>query len=183
MKPNSFKIYSIYAIIIITIAANYFLANFNFPTYNPKYQVDQPQIKIGIFLMGTGKYIKLIQQLVESMERFFCIGPKFNIFQVHYLIFTDDFEWKPSLNNSMNRFYTKVYQKKLGWPYDTLNRFEMIFNRTKMLELDSFDYLYWLDADMRFVDNVCVDILSDLVGTQHPHYPSRFYSHSYIFHT
>ena len=34
----------------------------------------------------------------------------------------------------------------------------------------SFDFLYWLDGDMRMVDDICEDILGDLVGTMHPHY-------------
>ena len=95
---------------------------------------------------------------------------------VHYFIFTDDTQFKPLLannnnNNNRNRNYTLIYQKHLNWPMSTLLRFENIIKNSKDNDFfGAFDFLYWLDGDMRMVDYVCEDVFGDLVATMHPHY-------------
>jgi hypothetical protein len=128
--------------------------------------------KLGLFLLGTGKYLDLVDQLIYSLEKYFCRKEKKSYFYVHYFIFTDKIDYKPAINSEFNSYrnYSIIKQNKLGWPRDTLMRFEIILNHSKILDYRSFDYLYWLDADMKLVDYVCEDILGDLVGTQHPHY-------------
>ena len=138
---------------------------------NKKIIHDKAKIKIGFFLMGTGKYIKLIEQLAESMEKFFCVKEQHQNVFVNYFIFTDNTSWVPKIENRL-RGYSIIYQKKLGWPLDTLMRFKMVLSHSAKLEYSS-NYLYWIDADMRFVDFVCEDLLGELVGTQHPHYYRR----------
>lgn len=129
--------------------------------------------RVGFFLMGTGRYIRLVQQLLESMETHFCAGRHY----VHYFIFTDDKTYMPKLNTNPlsppgSRNFTRIYQERLGWPKDTLMRFEMLLRHKDALRYEQdFDYLYWLDADMKMVDEVCEDIFGDLVATAHPHYP------------
>ena len=125
--------------------------------------------KIGFFLLATGKYVNLLNQLIKSMEKYLCTQEKQKYYYVHYFIFTDDINYQPSLYN-LFRNYSIIKQNKLGWPQDTLMRFEIILNHSKIIDYGSYDYLYWLDADMKLVDYVCEDILGDLVGTQHPHY-------------
>lgn len=123
-------------------------------------------------IKGTGKYINLIRQLVTSMETYFCSNSP-HIY-VHYFIFTDDINYKPfdlDSTSSSNRNYTIVKQKHLDWPMSTLLRFSNILTNAERINFFStFDFLYWIDGDMRMVDFVCEDIVGDLVATMHPHY-------------
>ena len=125
--------------------------------------------RVGFFLIGTGKYLELVNQLIESMEEHFCTKKQA---YVHYFVFTDVASWSPTLEDTFYRNYTIIHQDKLAWPMSTLLRFEIIINQTNNLRLDTFDYLYWIDSDMRMVDTICDDLFGDLVGTVHPHYIS-----------
>ena len=126
--------------------------------------------RVGFFLMGTGRYIQLANQLVESMEKYFCTDKRVSVY-VHYFVITDNTEWAPSISPvNLNRNYSIIYQRQVMWPQNTLNRFKIIARNFAEFGFSSFDYLYWLDADMKMVDHVCEDIFGDLVATMHPHY-------------
>ena len=73
-------------------------------------------INIGFFIMGTGKYIKLVDQLVQSMEENFCVKDKHSNFFVNYFIFTDNDSYVPPMEATKNlRGYSIINQKKLGY--------------------------------------------------------------------
>ena len=110
---------------------------------------------IGLCIVATGKYIQFVQPLIISAQKFFCTNHL-----VKYFIFTDG--ELPVLDASM----VKIEQKRLGWPYDTMMRFDM-YSRSNAI-LSTMDYLFACDADMRFVDHVGDEILSERVATQHP---------------
>mmetsp|Transcript_4871 Transcript_4871/g.7599 ORF Transcript_4871/g.7599 Transcript_4871/m.7599 type:complete len:390 (-) Transcript_4871:111-1280(-) len=131
-----------------------------------------PVYRVGFFMIATGSlYSTLAQQLHVSMERFFCADARRSrIVYVHYFIWTDDERWKPK-HASRFRETTKVFHKRLGWPGDTLMRFELIINHKDTYNYTSYDYLYYIDADMKFVDHVCEDIFGLRVATAHPHFP------------
>jgi hypothetical protein len=81
------------------------------------------QHRVAFFLIGTGKYISFIKQLIESMEKNFCsYSPHV---YVHYFIFTDNTNFKPDIINK-NRNFTNIFQEHLKWPMSTLLRFENI---------------------------------------------------------
>ena len=128
-----------------------------------------PDTKIGFFLMGTGKYIQLVDQLINSLEKHLC--PHKGHIHVHYFIFTDKSDYKPAINQS-KRTYSIVQQQQIKWPNSTLLRFDIVLRHQHKYNYSSLDYLYWLDSDMQLVSDVCYDILGDLIATQHPHYPS-----------
>jgi histo-blood group ABO system transferase len=67
----------------------------------------------------------------------------------------------------------KVFRvESVGWPYPTLMRYHMFLNNEE--ELKDFDYLFYIDLDMRIVDVVGDEILGDgLTGAQHPMYAVR----------
>ena len=89
---------------------------------NAKRQESQ-RPRVAFLLIGTGKYIKFIKQLVESMEKHFCrLSPQIH---VHYFIFTDNIYFKPDLIRK-DRNFTNIYQEHLKWPMSTLLRFEHI---------------------------------------------------------
>ena len=123
---------------------------------------------IAFFLMGTGNYIRLAEQLISSMEKHFCSNT--NSINVHYFIFTDASpNWSPLGKLNSNRNFTLIYQRHLDWPFSTLLRFKIILDiYDRFLLNKTYDFLYWLDVDMRFVDDVCEDIFGDLVATRHP---------------
>lgn len=111
---------------------------------------------IGLLIVATGKYVSFVPELVTSAEKYFCKGHK-----VTYFVFTDG-EFLHGKN------VVVVPQARLGWPYDTMMRYEVYRKNKKLLE--SQDYLYACDADMRFCAKVGDEILGDLVATQHPGY-------------
>jgi hypothetical protein len=63
-------------------------------------------------------------------------------------VFTD----ASRLYSNKNPRIHKIYQQKLGWPFDTLKRFEM-FLRVES-ELEKMDYLFFFNANMRIVEKI-----------------------------
>jgi len=111
--------------------------------------------KVGLCIMATGKYTKFVKPLIDSAEKYFCK----NHF-ITYFVFTDG-----CLEKSDSTI-VKIYQQRLGWPHDTLKRFEVYSKHRE--QLAQMDYLFAIDADMLFVDNFGDEILKKRVATQHP---------------
>ncbi len=119
--------------------------------------LDFPRIhaeNIGLCITATGKYIEFVSPLIESAEKYFCKDHK-----VTFYIFTDG-------KLEENEKIVRIEQKRLGWPYDTMMRYEIYLKNQKSFEEE--DYLFALDADMLFVNKVGSEILGDLVATLHP---------------
>lgn len=76
-------------------------------------------------------------------------------FHKHYYVFTDAEE----IITDPNKRIIKVFQQKLGWPYDTLFRFKM-FDSIRDLLLNH-DYIFFLNANIRFLQTVGNEILPD----------------------
>jgi histo-blood group ABO system transferase len=116
-------------------------------------------MKIGLLVIATGKYTQFIPPLFKSVQKHFMKGHQVKIF-----VFTDG---KIPENDIIKR----VEQEHLGWPHATLKRYH-VFDKNKS-ELSKMDYLYYCDADMKFVSDVGEEILPEknsngLVGTEHP---------------
>lgn len=111
---------------------------------------------IGLCIMATGKYLNLAHELIVSARNHFCPNH-----QVTFFVFTDG---KISATPNIK----KIFQQRLGWPYDTLMRFA-VYARHKEI-LNQMDYLYAVDADMLFVNSVEDEILSNRVAVLHPGY-------------
>jgi len=105
--------------------------------------------------------VRYVDPLVDSFEKYFLLDDP--NFQVHYFIFTDgNIKERPRVN--------KIFQKKLGWPYDSMGRFQMYLGHQK--EFENMEYLYSVDSDLLCIANVTTsDVISDLVGTGHPGFP------------
>lgn len=106
--------------------------------------------------MATGKYIQFVPPLIASARTFFCTNQ-----DVTYFIFTDQ-----STDEIVTHDVKALFQKRLGWPFDTMHRFQVYLDNWS--DLEDMDYLFACDADMLFVDDVGDEILGDIVGTQHP---------------
>lgn len=116
--------------------------------------------KVGLCIMATGRYVVFASELIKSAREFFLKDC-----QVTYFVFTDG-----ELSCEGEDIQT-TYQSRLGWPYDTMMRFEVYFNNKNLF--DGYDYMFALDADMLFVSDVGEEILGDLVGTIHPGYYNK----------
>jgi len=135
--------------LIFTIVFGLF--SFHSLTANEKFE---EQKKIGLCVVATGRYDKFAQEMIDSARVHFCKNH-----QVTFFVFSDG-----SIKESPD--VVQIHQKRLGWPHDTMKRFEIYDkNRDK---LDQMDYLFAVDADMLFVAPIGDEVLSDLVGTQHP---------------
>ncbi len=117
-------------------------------------ETNVPCYKVGLLIVATGKYLTYAEKLIESAKKYFCTNHS-----VTYFIFTDG-----KLIEDDN--IRVIKQERLGWPYDTMMRPSIYFQHRDVLK--DMDYLFASDADMLFVDDVGDEILSDLVGTQHP---------------
>jgi len=118
---------------------------------------------IGLLIMATGKYIQFVDPLIASAEKHFCKNH-----HVTYFVFTDSPQ-TPEEN------IVYLFQKKLGWPFDTMMRYHVYLRHKNLLETQ--DYLFACDADMLFVDEVGDEILSDHVATLHPGFVGKWGSY------
>ncbi len=127
------------------------------------FSLNSNPLHIGLCIVATGKYIAFVKPLLDSAEKYFCPDHKKT-----YFIFTDS--TAHGLNSLLKSPYKDIvvitYQKRLGWPYDTLMRFS-IYNQHKNLFAQT-DYMFATDADMLFVGTEGDEILADRVATQHP---------------
>jgi histo-blood group ABO system transferase len=115
--------------------------------------------KVGLCIMATGRYDVYANKFIASARKYFCPQQ-----EVTYFVFSDGhIDEAPDVKH--------IYQKRLGWPHDTLMRFAVYAQHE--FEMREMDYIFASDADMLFVDYVGDEILGSLVGTQHPGYVDK----------
>uniref|UniRef100_A0A8C5R523 Uncharacterized protein n=1 Tax=Leptobrachium leishanense TaxID=445787 RepID=A0A8C5R523_9ANUR len=131
-------------------------------------QFHQRGVRIGLTVFAIKKYVVFIKTFIETAEKFFMVGHK-----VNYYIFTDRVEEVRQHNFTLSEGRQLVilgvpaYKR---WQEVSMRRMEMIHNQTYERFANEIDYLVCVDVDMRFSDDVGVEILSDLFGTFHPSY-------------
>jgi len=118
-------------------------------------------MKIGLLIIATNKYIKFLQNLISSADKWFLPDQ-----QVTYFVFSDQ-----SVSINSKRPVSIIPTEHKPWPWMTLGRYHIFLNSSDTL--NKFDYLYYCDVDMLFFDTVGNEILSSLVATQHPLYAGR----------
>lgn len=109
---------------------------------------------VGLLIMATGRYIEFVEPLVNSAKQHFCPGH-----EVTYFVFTD------GVLSPMDNVVS-IYQKRLGWPFDTMKR-NFVYGQHR----DAYagiDYLFACDSDMLFVDTVGDEIFGERVATISP---------------
>lgn len=116
-------------------------------------------MNIGVLIICTGKYNIFLKDLYKSSEKFFLKNHKKT-----YYVFTDG-------EIIENKNIKKIHQETLGWPNNTLKRFAM-FNKISE-QLINEDYLFFLNANMLFTDEVNEEIIPKeknnfLMGVNHP---------------
>lgn len=58
-----------------------------------------------------------------------------------------------------------------AWPLPTLHRYHLFLQQEELLA--TYDYIFYVDSDMKFVGRVGDEILGDLVAAEHPMYSIR----------
>jgi histo-blood group ABO system transferase len=110
----------------------------------------QKKFKVGLCIVATGRYDTFAKKLIASARPFFCTNH-----DVTYFVFTDG-------NMQSEKDVEVIFQKRIGWPHDSLKRFHIYDDHKE--KLASMDYLFAIDADMRFEGVVGDEILGSLVG-------------------
>jgi hypothetical protein len=111
-------------------------------------------MKTALLVIATGeRYHQYVNPLLESAKEFF--------------VEHDAFLWADELIPSIAKFQLQKYA--LGFPNETLYRYHTFFEQYQFLE--KYDYLFYIDVDMRFVAPVGEEIFSDgITATLHPGY-------------
>lgn len=125
-------------------------------------------MKIGILYICTGKYEFFWESFYQSAERFFFQGDSWTR---EYFVFTDA---SSIYGEEENEHVHRIPQENLGWPGNTMKRFEMFLSIRDQLE-NKVDYLYFFNANMEFLVPVGEDILpsgmdNGMVGALHAWY-------------
>ncbi len=117
-------------------------------------------MKIGVLYICTGNYTIFWNDFYLSCEEKFMPDE-----ERFYFVFTDG-----DINTFNNPHIKVIYQPKLGWPFDTLKRFNMFLSIEE--ELKKMDYLFFFNANIIVHKQVGKEILpaedEELVVARHP---------------
>ncbi|HDR0736856.1 TPA: glycosyl transferase [Pasteurella multocida] len=100
--------------------------------------------KIGILYIATGRYYVFWEDFYKSAEKHFLPN-----LEKQYFIFSD---YESTFFGEENGNVHRIYQSKLGWPYDTLMRFEIFLSAKELFK--DVDYLFFVNANMIFIKDV-----------------------------
>lgn len=125
-------------------------------------------MRIGILYICTGRYSIFWKKFYQSVERYLMQGyPCIR----EYYVFTD----ATSLyGEKENKHIHRIHQENLGWPRNTLMRYQMFWGIREQLERET-DYLYFFNSNMQFrvpvgKEFLPEDLSNGLVGCIHPGY-------------
>lgn len=105
-------------------------------------------MKIAVLYISLGRYDVFFEGFHKSAVKHLLPGH-----EKHFFVFTDSREIKRSALPGV----TVIDRKKLGWPFDTLMRFEMFSSIEDRLK--GFDYIYFFNSNLVFLRPVREEIL------------------------
>ena len=120
--------------------------------------------KVGLNIVAIAKYIKFLQPLISSADKFFMTDHN-----VTYFVISDHLDEVAKVKT--HRPVVSIMEKSQGWPNNTLVRFQFISKHRDAYS--EMDFLYQVDVDMRFVFKFNSETLGKRVGTLHPYYYTR----------
>lgn len=117
---------------------------------------------IGIFYISTGRYHVFWKSFYITCEKYFLPTHK-----KKYFVFTD----AEKLFGQGRSNVIKFYQKNLGWPNNTLLRFDIFLRAEEYF--NECDYLFFFNGNIKFLKTINNDILPNdnsdaLVAVLHP---------------
>ena len=98
------------------------------------------QASIALMTVAIGRYMEFVPDLWVSTQRYFLPDCHVELF-----VFTDDVTHALGQDPAIHL----VGQFRLGWPYDSLMRFEMYQSQADLLR-ERFQYVYAVDSDAVF---------------------------------
>ena len=101
-------------------------------------------MKIAIVYVCTGKYSIFWRDFYLSCEKNFITEA-----EKDYFVFTDSQEIDFEKNNTKIH---RIPQQSLGWPKNTLMRYEMFLTKEDVLK--SFDYIFFFNANLIFLEKI-----------------------------
>lgn len=122
-------------------------------------------IKVAILYICTGKYNQFFKGFYESAEKYLLK----EVAEVEYFVWTDNLNLTHAANVHL------IERKCQGFPNDSLFRFDMFLSISESLK--RFDYVFFCNANMLFVQPVGRDILPEkegLMAVLHPTYFRRW---------
>ena len=114
--------------------------------------------KVALCIIATNNYDAFVSPLVASSEQYFLQGH-----EITYHIFTNSLNAAPV--HLLCNYELHIIEHQ-PWPEMTLKRYHIM----SAVDLSGYDYVYYIDADMRFVAPVGDEIFGQLVAVQHPGY-------------
>lgn len=104
-------------------------------------------------------YWPFISDMIASARKFFLRGH-----EVDFIVWTD--------MPSDTKIDAKIIPTEpFTWPLPTLYRYHLFLREEELLK--EYDFIYYVDADMKFVSRVGDEILGDLMAAPHPGYVLR----------
>ena len=129
---------------------------------NVKARQQRRIFRVAMNVLAIAKYVVFLKPLIASADKYFMKGH-----DVTYVVFTDNVGLA-SKQIKTNRKVKFVSERNQGWPNNALIKFQLISKHRKVYK--SVDYIFQVDADMRFVSEVNSEALGLRVGTLHPGY-------------
>ncbi|XP_053137592.1 histo-blood group ABO system transferase isoform X3 [Hemicordylus capensis] len=127
-------------------------------------QFRQRNVTVGLTVFAIKKYVVFLRKFIETAEIYFMVGHR-----VNYYVFTDRPQDVPNITLKEGRQIVSLQvQNYPRWQEISMRRMEMINHFSQERFIYEVDYLVCVDVDMRFSDQVGVEILSELFGTLHP---------------
>lgn len=119
-----------------------------------------PRQKVALlFICLNSNYWPYLRQVVEDARKYFLKNH-----QVDFFTWSD----MPETDYGATVFPTEP----VTWPYPTLMRYHLFLQQEEILK--DYDYIFYLDVDMRIVDEVGDEILGQgLTLAEHPMYSLR----------
>lgn len=119
--------------------------------------------KIAICYICTGKYSVFWDDFFTSFEKRFCVHS-----EKHYYVFTDA---KELAYSSLKNVHV-IYQKNLGWPDNTLRRYEMFLKIKEALL--KHEYIFFFNANSYCAETITEEeflpVEEQFLVVQHPFY-------------
>ena len=134
----------------------------SFTKENAAERLQRGPFKVGLIITALANYIVFLKALIASADQFFMNSQK-----VTYFVLTDSPAGVSKIVSRRN--IVSIEESNRGWPNNSMLRFAMISSHREQFQ--EMDFIFCVDVDVIFKDQVDMEALEYRVGTLHPmHY-------------
>lgn len=134
----------------------------SFTNDNAASRIQSGPFKVGLVVTALANYIVFLKALIASADQFFMNSQK-----VTYFVITDNLARVSKILSKRN--IVSIEENNRGWPNNSMLRFAMISSHREQFQ--EMDFIFCIDVDVIFKDQVDKEALEYRVGTLHPmHY-------------